>query len=240
MHQRTMGPEDCEPIDIHLIPRWDRVRQFLISRRSVRWLYQQTSQKREDAANAGCSPLGAQRSEPPGHTLAGDQRCGGGASDSRDDNRLDEDVKEMNAALYQEAKLEVFVEAWDGGKDRISRGAPCVIQAYAPKEERTAATGCHDCHRLLSIGGYRTRFGNHLYRKYQHSEPGLPASHRGVAHAGRIRSFGTFVIGYSAEQYHRIPTRKPADVTWAEIAQERTQSSETRGSRSDATTERST
>ena len=36
MHQRSMGPEDCEPIDIHLIPRWDRVRQYLISRRSVR------------------------------------------------------------------------------------------------------------------------------------------------------------------------------------------------------------
>ena len=36
MHQRSMGPEDCEPLDIHLVPRWDRVRQFLISRRSVR------------------------------------------------------------------------------------------------------------------------------------------------------------------------------------------------------------
>ena len=31
-----MASEDCEAIDIHLIPRWDRVRQFLISRRSVR------------------------------------------------------------------------------------------------------------------------------------------------------------------------------------------------------------
>ena len=36
MHQRSMGPGDCEPIDIHLIPRWDRVRQYLTSRRSVR------------------------------------------------------------------------------------------------------------------------------------------------------------------------------------------------------------
>jgi len=47
-------------------------------------------------------------------------------------------VKEKKPALYQEAKLEVFVEAWEGGKDRISRGAPCVILAYAPKDERTA------------------------------------------------------------------------------------------------------
>jgi len=28
MHQRAMGPEDCEEIDIHLIPRWDRVIQL--------------------------------------------------------------------------------------------------------------------------------------------------------------------------------------------------------------------
>ena len=47
-------------------------------------------------------------------------------------------VKEKNPALYQEANLELFVEAWDGGQDRIARGAPCVILAYAPKDERTA------------------------------------------------------------------------------------------------------
>jgi nitroreductase len=36
MHQRSMGPEDCEPIDIHLIPQWDKVKQYLSSRRSIR------------------------------------------------------------------------------------------------------------------------------------------------------------------------------------------------------------
>ena len=47
-------------------------------------------------------------------------------------------VKEKAPALYEEANLEVFVAAWDGGKDRISRGAPCIIMACAPKDERTA------------------------------------------------------------------------------------------------------
>ena len=36
MHQRSMGPEDCQEIDIHLIPQWDQVKQYLISRRSIR------------------------------------------------------------------------------------------------------------------------------------------------------------------------------------------------------------
>jgi len=26
--------------------------------------------------------------------------------------------------------------------------------------------------------------------------------------------YGTFLIGYPAEQYHRVPVRKPVDVTW--------------------------
>lgn len=35
LHQRAMGPEDCEPIDIHLVSRW-QIKQFLITRRAIR------------------------------------------------------------------------------------------------------------------------------------------------------------------------------------------------------------
>jgi nitroreductase len=34
---------------------------------------------------------------------------------------------------------------------------------------------------------------------------GLPEGHT---------PYGTFVLGYPAEQFHRIPKRKPLDVTW--------------------------
>ena len=34
--------------------------------------------------------------------------------------------------------LELFIEPWDAGSDHISRGAPCIIMATAPKDERTA------------------------------------------------------------------------------------------------------
>jgi Fe-S-cluster-containing hydrogenase component 2 len=36
MHQRSMGPEDCEPIDVHLYARWDQISQFMKSKRSIR------------------------------------------------------------------------------------------------------------------------------------------------------------------------------------------------------------
>ena len=138
MHQRSMGPEDCEPIDIHLIPKWDRVRQYLISRRSVRGYIKKPVEKNKilqllDVAR--WAPNGANRQVIRWLVI----------DDPAEVHRIAEmtidwmkAVKEKNPALYQEANLEVFVETWDAGEDRIARGAPCVIQALAPKDERTA------------------------------------------------------------------------------------------------------
>jgi ferredoxin len=36
LQQRSMGPEDCGSIDIHLVPTFDEARQFLVTRRSIR------------------------------------------------------------------------------------------------------------------------------------------------------------------------------------------------------------
>jgi hypothetical protein len=41
-------------------------------------------------------------------------------------------------AMYKEANLELFTDAWDAGQDQISRGAPCFIEAWAPRDKRTA------------------------------------------------------------------------------------------------------
>ena len=74
MHQRSMGPEDCEEIDIHLILKWDRVRQFLRSRRAIRGYINKPIEKDKILQAAGCGPFRSKRSEPSDHKLAGDQR----------------------------------------------------------------------------------------------------------------------------------------------------------------------
>lgn len=50
-------------------------------------------------------------------------------------------TKDTNPGLYQEAKMEVFIKNWEAGSDQIARGAPCIIQAWANKDERTAPPG---------------------------------------------------------------------------------------------------
>jgi nitroreductase/NAD-dependent dihydropyrimidine dehydrogenase PreA subunit len=214
MHQRSMGPEDCEEIDIHLIPQWDRVRQYLISRRSIRG-YRRRPIEIEKILQlldvARYAPNGANRqvirwvivNDPDKvHQIAG--------------MTIDwmKAVKEKAPALYEEANMELFVSAWDGGKDRISRGAPCIIMACAPKDERTAPPAAmiaiHQIQLAAPAIGLGTTFTGSINTAAQGYPPmiemlGIPEGY--IPH-------GTFVIGIPAEKYQRIPARKPVDVTW--------------------------
>jgi len=214
MHQRSMGPEDCEPIDIHLIPRWDRVRQYLISRRSVRRYIKKPVEKDKilqllDVAR--WAPNGANRQVIRWLVVHDPAEVRRIAQMTIDWMKA---VKDKNPALYQEANLEVFVDTWEAGEDRISRGAPCVIQAWAPKDERTAPPAAMIAIAQIQLAapvlGLGTTFTGSINTASQAYPPliealGIPAG--SMAH-------GTFVIGYPAEKYQRVPARRPVDVIW--------------------------
>jgi nitroreductase/NAD-dependent dihydropyrimidine dehydrogenase PreA subunit len=214
MHQRSMGPEDCEPIDIHLIPRWDRVRQYLISRRSIRGYIKKPIEKDkilELVDVARHAPNGANRQVVRWVVVNDPARVHRIAEMTIDWMKL---MKEKNPALYEEAKLELFVEPWELGQDRISRGAPCVMVAHAPKDERTAPPAAmiaiHQIQLAAPALGLGTTFSGSINPAGQMYPPliealGLPEGH--IPH-------GTFLIGYPAEKYQRIPSRKPVEVTW--------------------------
>jgi len=214
MHQRSMGPEDCEPIDNKLILKRDQVGQFLMSRRSIR-SYMNKPVEKENILQlldiARYAPNGANRQIIRWLVI----------NDPAEVRRIAEmtidwmkAVKEKNPALYQEAKLELFVEPWDAGQDRISRGAPCIIMAYAKKDERTAPPAAmiaiHQIQLAAPAFGLGTTFTGSINTASQSYLPlvellGLPEGN--IAH-------GTFVMGYPAEKYLCIPKRKPVDMTW--------------------------
>ena len=213
MHQRAMGPEDCEPIDIHLIPKWDRVQQYLKMRRSIRGYIQKPLEKDKilqllDVAR--WAPNGANRQLVRWLVINDLAKVHRIAEMTIDWMKI---VKEKNPALYQEAKLELFVEAWDGGQDRISRGAPCVIIAYAPKEERTAPPAAMIAIAYVQVAaaglGLGATFTGSINTACQAYPPLIELLKLPEGHV----PYGTFVLGYPAEQYHRIPTRKAIDVT---------------------------
>jgi nitroreductase/NAD-dependent dihydropyrimidine dehydrogenase PreA subunit len=214
MHQRMMGPEDCEPLYIQLVPRWDRVNQFLKARRSIRGFIKKPIEKEKilqllDIARY--APNGANRQVIKWIVINDSERVHQIAGMTIDWMKI---VKEKNPALYKEANLEVFVGPWDSGKDRISRGAPCIIVACAPKDERTAppAAMIAIAHiQLAATGlGLGTTFTGSINTAAQGYPPltGLLGIPEGYA------PFGTFAIGYPAETYLRIPVRNPVEVIW--------------------------
>jgi nitroreductase/ferredoxin len=214
MHQRSMGPAECEPIDVHLIPRWDRVKQYLTARRSVRVYIKKPVEKEKilqllDVARF--APNGANRQVIRWLVIndaAAVQRVAGMTIDWM------KAVKDSNPALYQEANLEVFVEAWDEGKDRISRGAPCIVMAWAPKDERTAAPAAMIAiaHAQLAAPGLGlgSTFAGSINTASQAYTPLMEMFQMPVGYV----PYGTFVVGHPAETFQRIPVRRPVDVTW--------------------------
>lgn len=214
MHQRLMGPKDCEEIDIHLIPKWDRVRQYLTTRRSVRGYIRKPIEKEKvlqllDVASY--APNGANRQVIRWVVINDPSRVHRIAEMTIDWMNA---VKEKNPTLYKEANLELFIKPWELGQDHISRGAPCILMACAPKDERTAPPAAmiaiHQI-QLAAIGlGLGTTFTGGINTACQGYPPlvemlRLPEGY--IPHA-------TCLMGYPAEKYHRVPVRKPVDVKW--------------------------
>ena len=123
-------------------------------------------------------------------------------------------VKEKAPALYEEANLEVFVSAWDGGQDRISRGAPCIIMACAPKDERTAPPAAMIAIHQIQLAAPGLGLGTTFTGSINTAAQGYPPLIEMLGIPEGYIPHGTCVIGYPAEKYHRIPVRKPVDVTW--------------------------
>ena len=214
LRQRAMGPGDCTPLDIHLVPRWDETRQFLMSRRSVR-VYVNKPVEKEKVQQvldvARFAPWGSNRHLVQWVVINDPTKVRRAAEMTIDWMRS---TKDANPALYKEAKLWIFVDAWDAGHDPICRGAPCLVQAWAPKDERTAPQGCTIALAYAQLAAHGLGLGS----SWSGGINTAAQAHRPLMEvlgltAGLV-SHGTILLGYPAETFTRIPVRKPADVTW--------------------------
>ena len=214
MHQRSMSPEDCLPIDIHKVPQLDQVKQFLMTRRSIRTYINKPIEKEKVEQLLDISryaPNGANRQVL--HWVV--------VNDPARVHRIAEmtiewmkEMKEKNRALYDEANLKLFIDPWDAGSDHISRGAPCIIMATAPKDERTAPPAAMINIHQIQLAATALGLGTSFTGSINTAAQGYPPIIEALKIADGYIPFGTFLIGYPAETYHRIPVRRPLNVTW--------------------------
>lgn len=214
MHQRSMGPEDCIPIDIHQIPQWEKVKQYLMTRRSIRTYINKPIEKEKVEMLLDISrfaPNGANRQVIHWVVINDPARVHHIAELTI---KWMKDMKETNRALYDEARLQLFIDPWEAGQDHISRGAPCIIMATAPKDERTAPPaamiGIHQMQVAAPALGLGTSFTGSINTAGQ----GSPAIIEMLKIPEGYIPFGTFLMGYPAEKYQRIPIRRPLSATW--------------------------
>jgi len=214
MHHRKMGPEDCEPLDIHLIPKWDVARQFLISRRSVR-VYVNKPVEQEKIQQclevARLAPNGGNRQIVRWVVISDPEKVHKIAEMSIDWMKS---LKGLNPAMYKEAKLELFTNAWDAGSDQISRGAPCFLQAWTPKDERTAPQAATIALAYAQLGAHALGLGSSWSGGINTAAQAYPPLIELLGLPEGTVSHGTILLGYPAESFHRIPLRNPVDVTW--------------------------
>jgi len=216
MHQRTMSPEDCAPLDIHLVPTWDQAKQFLDSRRSVRVYVNKPVEKekiQKCIERARYAPNGGNRQIVRWVAISDPEKVRHIAQMTIDWMKS---MKESNPGLHKEAKLGLFTKEWDEGHDQISRGAPCIIQAWAPaeKDERTAPQAATIGLAYVQLAAHAQGLGSTWSGGINTAVQAYPPLTEYLGLPKGTVSYGTILLGQPAETFVRIPARKTLDVTW--------------------------
>lgn len=110
--------------------------------------------------------------------------------------------------------LQRVVDGWGQGHDTICRGAPHVIVAHAPADERTAPAAGTLALGYLELAapslGIGTCWAGYLNWAATMWPPMRDALQLPADHA----PYGALLAGYPRFGYHRLPERKAPPITW--------------------------
>jgi len=210
----TMKTEDCPAIDTEQLISPEQAAQFIRSRRSIRKYTDQKVDRQlllKLIEIASYAPSG-HNSQPVGWRVIYDSEqvlhLAGVVIDWM------RHVIVNQPDLAGSLNMERLVSAWESGNERICRGAPHVVIAHAPKENRAAPAACTIGLSYLELtasafglgacwGGYFNAASN-LWQPMKDALE-LPDEHV---------SYGALMIGYPRYAYYRIPFRNAPDISW--------------------------
>jgi nitroreductase/NAD-dependent dihydropyrimidine dehydrogenase PreA subunit len=214
MSHAAMNSTDCPPLRREWLLDAEHLEHFLRSRRSIR-NYKRKTVAREVLAKL----IDVAHYAPSGHNLQPvEWRV---IHDRSEVFRLSGLVIDWMRNLIAEQSplvatlhLNRVVSSWEAGVERICRGAPHVVVAHAPAEERTAATACTIALTYLELAapafGLGACWAGYFNAAANFWPPMTEALELPAGHA----SFGAMMLGYPRYQFHRLTLRKPAVITW--------------------------
>lgn len=209
-----MKTGDCPPVVRDMIPGIEQTVHFIRSRRSIR-VYKEEAVEREklarliDAAHYAPTGMNSQQVK----WIAFDSREAVLALAGMVVDFMRYLISENNpvADAYHLADI---VSAWDAGQDLVSRGAPGLIVAHAPKEYAAAQVDCTISLTTLDLAAQSFGLGTCWAGYFMIAAANWPPFQQALSLPEGNACFGAMMIGYPKYKYHRLPLRKKADIDW--------------------------
>lgn len=209
-----VNASDCTPIAKDLRISQSQSAQFLKARRSIRQ-FQDKPVPREELAKlvdvASYAPSG-HNAQPLSFLVI---------EDSKEVHRLAgivvkwmRSLIEQKSPLVARMHLDRVVAEWDAGNDRICRGAPHVILAYAPKLNPMAQGSATIALTYLELAAFGMGLGACWAGYFSAAAQVFPEMAEALALPEEHGCFGAMMIGHSQVKYKRIPPRNVPRIQW--------------------------
>jgi nitroreductase/NAD-dependent dihydropyrimidine dehydrogenase PreA subunit len=211
---RSFKPADCPPFEKEKIPLPDDMLHLIRSRRSIR-VFQEQPVPREVLQQlidmARFAPTGSNSQQVKWTVLNSPQAVHAFSGTLIEAMRA---AIKRNDPVAERMRLQIQVDMWDGGYDRITRGAPALVLTSAPTSYALAAVDCALALSYLDLAGLSLNLGACwagyvmiLLKQFPEllSRFDLPPDHAVL---------GAMMVGYPKFAYHRLPPRNPAHVRW--------------------------
>lgn len=211
---KGVNPEDCRRISKKQLPNFEQVDLLMRSRRSIR-VYKDKPLDREiiEQLLDTCRYAPSGSNSQPVHWIvaSGRERLDVLAQMVIDWMQQEVDAK---SPLAERMHLDVVVEGWKRGEDRIFRGGPAVMMTHAPEIGSLPSENCAIAMTFLDLAaavlGLGTCWVGYLMLAAAQHPPisealGIPQGHR---------FYGAMIVGYPKYAYQRIPQRNQPNLTW--------------------------
>jgi nitroreductase/NAD-dependent dihydropyrimidine dehydrogenase PreA subunit len=214
LSHEVMNTTECPPVRDELNLQPDQVEQFLRSRRSIR-----TYKKKQVDRDVLTKLIKLASFAPSGHNTQPVNWLV--IYDSDEVQRLAGIVAEWMGSLIKEGSplaatlhMDRVVAAWEAGEDRICRGAPHVLIAHAPKDERTAPAACTIALTYLELATLTFGLGACWAGYFNAAANSWPPMAEALGLPEGHVSFGAMMVGRPKFKYPRLPLRNEPKTIW--------------------------
>jgi nitroreductase/Pyruvate/2-oxoacid:ferredoxin oxidoreductase delta subunit len=214
LYHRAIKPDDLVQINKKQLPTSAQIERFLKSRRSIR-AYKRKPVSKELLASmidiARYAPSGS-NSQPVQWLVIQDQK-----EVKRLSGMVADWMRMMVEALPQMSTdwhLNLIVAAWDLGVDTITRGAPHVIVAHAPKDLPLAEGNSYIAMTYLELAAYSLGLGACWAGWFQAAAGNYPPMIEALRLPEGHQSHCAMMIGYPRYRFRRIPVRNEPSIIW--------------------------